>query len=185
MAGNEGRVDFLSALEHIRSQRPNLVDNVEQYKLAHLAVLSCLRGLETSIPCDDLMAKAIQMILEENTILTQMKYLENTEWQEEAMKDVIYSVEDLSTFPEKDRFSSIVPENFARIFLSRYPIEDASSSYINAVIVDGFCSPARYIATQNPLPNTLGDFWRLVVERRSTVIISLNDIDPTDEVLLS
>lgn len=74
-------------------------------------------------------------------------------------------------------------ENIARIFISRYPLDDESSSYINAVLVDGFSSPGRYIVTQQPLPNTLGDFWRLVAEKNSTVIISLNDINLKDGVI--
>lgn len=109
MAASEGRLDFLSTLEHIRSQRPNLVDNVEQYKLAHLAVLSCLRGMNTTILCNDDMDAKIHKIFENGTILTQMKYLQDTVWQDEAMKTVAYSCEDLAVFPEKNRSSTIIP----------------------------------------------------------------------------
>lgn len=69
-----------------------------------------------------------------------------------------------------------------RILLSRYPPLDQKSSYINAIQVDGFRAPAKYIVTQQPMPNTLGDFWRMVVEHRSSLIISLNDIDLKNKV---
>lgn len=71
-----------------------------------------------------------------------------------------------------------------QISLRCYPYTDESSSYINAVQVDGFRSPGRYIVSQQPLPNTVGDFWRMVWERQCTVIISLNEIDPKEKVSL-
>lgn len=64
-----------------------------------------------------------------------------------------------------------------RLYVTRYPYEDESSSYINAVKVDGFQNPKRYIVTQQPMPNTIGDFWRLIHENNVNVIISLNDIN--------
>lgn len=44
MAAAEGYIDAFAMLEHLRNQRPNMVDNVEQYKLAHLVILNCLMG---------------------------------------------------------------------------------------------------------------------------------------------
>lgn len=71
-----------------------------------------------------------------------------------------------------------------RIYLTRYPSTEEHSSYINAVSVDAFSNPKGFIVTQQPLPNTLGDFWRLVVEQNITVIVTLNPIDENDEVSL-
>lgn len=68
-----------------------------------------------------------------------------------------------------------------RVFITRYPLNDETSSYINAVRVDGFQSPGRYIVTQQPLPNTLGDFWRLIDENKVSVIISLNKVNSEDK----
>jgi protein tyrosine phosphatase len=67
------------------------------------------------------------------------------------------------------------------MFLSRYPIDDDTSTYINAVRVDGFRCPGRFIVTQQPMPNTLGDFWRLVHEKETTVIVSLNPVNPKNK----
>lgn len=75
-------------------------------------------------------------------------------------------------------------EQHGRLYISRYPSTVEHSSYINAVRVDGFRSPERFIVTQQPMPNTLGDFWRLVAERETTVIVSLNSIDENDEVCI-
>lgn len=72
-----------------------------------------------------------------------------------------------------------------RIFISRYPNDDESASYINAVQVDGFRNPNRFIVTQQPLPNTIIDFWRLIHEKDITVIVSLNEIDLKNKVSCS
>lgn len=69
-----------------------------------------------------------------------------------------------------------------RIFLTRYPNTEDHSSYINAVSVDAFRNPGGFIVTQQPLQNTVGDFWRLVVERNIMVIVSLNSVNLEDEV---
>lgn len=69
-----------------------------------------------------------------------------------------------------------------RVFLTITPHHDESSSYINAVKVDGLCKPMKYIVTQQPLPNTISDFWRLINEYDVSVIVSLNEIDLGNEV---
>lgn len=73
-------------------------------------------------------------------------------------------------------------DGYGRTYITRYPVEDESSSYINAIQVDGFRNLHKFIVTQQPLPNTVGDFWRLVAETDAAVIVSLHEIDETDEV---
>mmetsp|Transcript_80375 Transcript_80375/g.236479 ORF Transcript_80375/g.236479 Transcript_80375/m.236479 type:complete len:404 (-) Transcript_80375:18-1229(-) len=47
--------------------------------------------------------------------------------------------------------------------------------YINAAVVPGLApSTLSYIATQHPLPNTIGDFWRMVLLLRPAAIVMLN-----------
>lgn len=57
-----------------------------------------------------------------------------------------------------------------------------SSSYINAVIVEGFRNLNKYIVTQQPLPNTMNDFWKMVDQMEISVIVSLNEINSNDKV---
>lgn len=108
MAAGEGSIDLLANLEHLRSQRPNMVDNVEQYKLAHLVVLECLFGMHTSVPCDENMNKTIKKLLSDDSIANQLKYLTDTEWEDRAM-DTIWSTDNMPIYPEKNRFKDILP----------------------------------------------------------------------------
>ncbi|XP_049826654.1 receptor-type tyrosine-protein phosphatase epsilon-like isoform X1 [Aethina tumida] len=183
MAESEKMVDILNSLEYIRSCRPNMVDNYEQYKLVHLVVLEHLFGMKTNIPCNDDISATVANIIK-SQIDKQMKYLDTIEWQDQAMKSIIEDeYENIGILGKgKNRYDDIVPEKSGKIYLSRYPSDDASSTYINAVYVDGFNHRNRFIATQQPMPNTLNDFWRLVFETETKVIISLNEInlrDPT------
>lgn len=202
MAESEKMVDILNSLEYIRSCRPNMVDNYEQYKLVHLVVLEHLFGMKTSIPCNDDINATVANIIK-SQIDKQMKYLDTIEWQDQAMKSIIEDeYENIGILGKgKNRYDDIVPgiylficknlqnsngvltEKSGKIYLSRYPSDDASSTYINAVYVDGFNHRNRFIATQQPMPNTLNDFWRLVFETETKVIISLNEINLRDPVL--
>ncbi|CAH1129985.1 unnamed protein product [Ceutorhynchus assimilis] len=177
MAASEGSVDIFSMLEHLRNQRPNMVDNIEQYKLAHLVILNCLMGLNTSIPIDEDFENSAKKI---KNIDHQLNYIRDCEWEDEAMKTVaFYDDEELPFDPTKNRFAHIIPDKAASVFL--LPISTQSNSaYINAVHVDGFCHPRRFIVTEFPLPHTIGDFWRLIAERDISVVICLNEIPVND-----
>jgi protein tyrosine phosphatase len=50
---------------------------------------------------------------------------------------------------------------------------DLYDDYINASWVTPYEGSQKYISTQAPLPNTVEDFWRLVSQEQSTVIIML------------
>ena len=39
--------------------------------------------------------------------------------------------------------------------------------------LQGYNSPREYIATQGPLPETRNDFWKMVLQQRSHIIVML------------
>ncbi|CAG9818755.1 unnamed protein product [Phaedon cochleariae] len=182
MAAGENAMDFLAYLEILQEQRPSMLENAEQYTFAHLVVLECLFSMRTAVPCSKDMEHLVDMVLQNNGVAQQMKYLEETQWQDSIMETIMKRGTNISIHAEKNRSQEIVPERY-RVFLASYPANDPKSSYINAVLVDGFRNPGRYIVTQQPMPNTLGDFWRLVIERGCSVIINLNSVNPRDKSL--
>lgn len=76
----------------------------------------------------------------------------------------------------------LLAAGYGRVYLSRFPVNDEYSDYINAVEVDGFRCPQQFIVTQQPLKETVPEFWRMVDEKEVTTIVSLNKINLADEV---
>ena len=57
---------------------------------------------------------------------------------------------------------------------TRVPAWPDGYGYINANFVWGLAEPERrFIATQAPIPSTIGDFWRMCSERRVPVVVML------------
>nr|CAD7256310.1 unnamed protein product [Timema shepardi] len=186
MAAAEGAVDILGFQQSMREQRPNMVDNLEQYKLVHLVLLECLVEEPSSYPCDDTLPQLINMLSESGTLYKQFQRLQEVQWLDQALKPPSGAQVDKARIPQptnKDRCSNIIPGYNGRVYLTRYPLEDTTSDYINAVSVDGFRTKDQFIVTQFPLKNTVGDFWRLVLEKNIPLIVVLNEIDMSDKSL--
>ncbi|CAH8860922.1 unnamed protein product [Trichobilharzia szidati] len=73
----------------------------------------------------------------------------------------------------KNRNLTIIPHDANRVALKAVRGVDGSD-YINASYIDGYRSRAGYIATQAPMNNTLEDFWRMIWESGSCLIVKLD-----------
>ncbi|ELK29844.1 Receptor-type tyrosine-protein phosphatase S [Myotis davidii] len=81
----------------------------------------------------------------------------------------------------KNRYANVIAYDHSRVILQ--PIEGiVGSDYINANYVDGYRRQNAYIATQGPLPETFGDFWRMVWEQRSATIVMMTRLEEKSRI---
>ncbi|XP_018646753.1 receptor tyrosine phosphatase type r2a,putative [Schistosoma mansoni] len=77
----------------------------------------------------------------------------------------------------KNRYANVIAYDHSRVVLQLTGNNDPDSDYINANYLDGYCKQNAYIATQGPLPHTITDFWRMVWEQHSGMIVSMTRLE--------
>jgi tyrosine-protein phosphatase non-receptor type 12/18/22 len=91
--------------------------------------------------------------------------------------------------PEKQCFEALFNEHAfvsvdsSRVILSEYA-GVPGSDYINANYIKGASGSPAYIACQGPLPHTVNDFWRMVVECEVQVIVMACNEEEAGKVII-
>ncbi|KAF4090042.1 hypothetical protein AMELA_G00045150 [Ameiurus melas] len=178
MAEREGLVDIYNCVRELRSRRVNMVQNEEQYVFIHDTILeACLCG-DTTVPANQLHSVYYDMNrLDPQTNSSQIKKEFSTlNMVTPTLRIEECSIALLPSNHEKNRCMDVLPPDRCLPFL--ITIDGESSNYINAALMDSYKQPSAFIVTQHPLPNTVKDFWKLVLDYHCTSIVMLNDVDP-------
>ncbi|XP_053717636.1 receptor-type tyrosine-protein phosphatase O isoform X2 [Synchiropus splendidus] len=86
--------------------------------------------------------------------------------------DLSHDAADLPVNRPKNRYTNILPYDFSRVKLISMH-NDEGSDYVNANYIPGYKHAKEYIATQGPLPETRNDFWKMVLQQKSPIIVML------------
>ncbi|XP_075452567.1 receptor-type tyrosine-protein phosphatase delta isoform X37 [Ascaphus truei] len=172
---HEKTVDIYGHVTLMRAQRNYMVQTEDQYIFIHDALLEAVTCGNTEVPARNLYAY-IQK-------LTQIEPGENVTGMELEFKRLASSKAHTSRFISanlpcnkfKNRLVNIMPYESTRVSLQ--PIRGVEGSdYINASFIDGYRQQKAYIATQGPLAETTEDFWRMLWEHNSTIVVMLTKL---------
>ncbi|XP_047645335.1 receptor-type tyrosine-protein phosphatase F isoform X8 [Phacochoerus africanus] len=169
---HEKTVDIYGHVTCMRAQRNYMVQTEDQYVFIHEALLEAATCGHTEVPARSLYAH-IQK-------LGQVPPGESVTAMELEFKLLASSKAHTSRFISanlpcnkfKNRLVNIMPYELTRVCLQ--PIRGVEGSdYINASFLDGYRQQKAYIATQGPLAESTEDFWRMLWEHNSTIIVML------------
>ncbi|XP_039525421.1 receptor-type tyrosine-protein phosphatase delta isoform X34 [Pimephales promelas] len=172
---HEKTVDIYGHVTLMRAQRNYMVQTEDQYVFIHDALQEAVTCGTTEVPARNLYAY-IQK-------LTQIESGDNVTGMELEFKRLANTKAHTSRFISanlacnkfKNRLVNIMPYESTRVCLQ--PIRGVEGSdYINASFIDGYRQQKAYIATQGPLAETTEDFWRMLWEHNSTIIVMLTKL---------
>ncbi|XP_030647920.1 protein tyrosine phosphatase receptor type Fa isoform X3 [Chanos chanos] len=172
---HEKSVDIYGHVTCMRAQRNYMVQTEDQYIFIHEALLEAVTCGNTEVPARNLYAH-IQK-------LSQVPPGETVTSMELEFKKLANSKAHTSRFISanlpcnkfKNRLVNIMPFESTRVCLQ--PIRGVEGSdYINASFIDGYRQQKAYMATQGPLVETTEDFWRMLWEHNSTIVVMLTKL---------
>ncbi|XP_051554763.1 receptor-type tyrosine-protein phosphatase delta-like isoform X27 [Myxocyprinus asiaticus] len=172
---HEKTVDIYGHVTLMRAQRNYMVQTEDQYVFIHDTLQEAVNCGTTEVP-----ARNLYTYIQK---LTQIECGENVTGMELEFKRLANTKAHTSRFISanlpcnkfKNRLVNIMPYESTRVCLQ--PIRGVEGSdYINSSFIDGYRQQKAYIATQGPLAETTEDFWRMLWEHNSTIVVMLTKL---------
>ncbi|PIK36504.1 putative receptor-type tyrosine-protein phosphatase delta isoform X4, partial [Apostichopus japonicus] len=172
---HEQTVDIYGHVTCLRAQRNYMVQTEEQYIFIHESLLEAVQSGNTEVPARNLYAH-IQKLSQPDPgdsvtdMESEFKRLANIKAQPSQFVSA-----SLPANKFKNRLVNILPFEQSRVYLQ--PIRGVEGSdYINASHIHGYRQRNAFIATQGPLVETTEDFWRMLWDQNSTIVVMLTKL---------
>jgi receptor-type tyrosine-protein phosphatase gamma len=190
----KGELSILPYLAHIRSQRPYLVQTLDQFRFIHEALAETVLSGETSIKTAYLgryiASLGTSFTMKEESagggavpfqlLDRQFSHVVRRKPTEAEFSAAIRPANQL-----KNQSFDFIPLDANRIVLATSNNSDeededdrgsssSDSDYINASWLAGYASLHEFILTQHPKEQTTADFWRLVWQHRVRLVVVLS-----------
>ncbi|XP_039671374.1 receptor-type tyrosine-protein phosphatase S-like isoform X11 [Perca fluviatilis] len=186
---HERTVDIYGHVTLMRSQRNYMVQTEDQYSFIHEALLEAVACGNTEVAARSLysyMQKLSKVEPGEHITGMELEFkignqynglgtLANQRLANTKAHTSRFVTANLPCNKFKNRLVNIMPYETTRVCLQ--PIRGLEGSdYINASYIDGYRQQRGYIATQGPLAETTEDFWRMLWEHNSTIVVMLTKL---------
>ncbi|CAF3582983.1 unnamed protein product [Adineta steineri] len=165
---HERKVDIYNFVLQMRRERSLMVQTVRQYVFIYRSLLEYYLYGNTRIEANifrstysNLKKNKQYLLISEYNKLSLLP-VENVSQRDAHSSDNI----------DKNRHPQIVPYDRNRVCLSRI----LGHPYINASFIEGYSRECSFIITQDPLAETIHEFWRMFIEHDSNCIVQLHTI---------
>ncbi|XP_057194005.1 protein tyrosine phosphatase receptor type Fa isoform X5 [Triplophysa rosa] len=172
---HEKLVDIYGHVTCMRAQRNYMVQTEDQYIFIHEALLEAATCGNTEVPARSLYTHIQKLTLVPPGDAVTAMELEFKKLANSKAHTSRFISASLPCNKFKNRLVNIMPFESSRVCLQ--PIRGVEGSdYINASFIDGYRQQKAYIGTQGPLAETTEDFWRMLWEHNSTIVVMLTKL---------